>query len=68
MGIGNKTKLQQLISYNWRLVEEDELFEGSKCPSLDDCQDELNYLEAICMNYLLTKIEDKDGNQVFRES
>ena len=57
MEIINKTKLQELINYCWKLAEDDEPFDAEKCPDLDGCQQELNKIETICMNYLLTKPE-----------
>ncbi len=55
MEITNKTKLQELINYIWKVVEKDEKFDAEKCPELDECQRELQQIETICMNYLLTK-------------
>ena len=54
MEITNKTKLQELINYCGKLAEDDEPFYAEKCPNLDDCQSELQQMETICMNYLLT--------------
>ncbi len=55
MEIKNETNLQKLINYVWKLIEENEQFDAEKCPSLDNCQEELHTMETICMNYLLTK-------------
>jgi len=55
MEITNKTKLQELINYIGTLIEEDEPIDAEKCPNLDECQYELNRIEIICMNYLLSK-------------
>ena len=57
MEITNKTKLQELINYIWKLIEDGETFDVEKCPELDECQRELHQMETICMNYLLTKKE-----------
>ena len=54
MEITNKTKLQELVDYCWGIFEKEEPFDAEKCPSLDECQQELHKMETICMNYLLT--------------
>lgn len=38
MEITNKTKLQELINYVWKLIEDNEPFDVEKCPELEDCQ------------------------------
>ena len=68
MGIGNKTKLEQLISYCYKVIEEDEEFSAENCPNLDECQEELNHMEVICMNYLFTKSKDDSGNYEYTRS
>ena len=57
MEITNKTKLQELINFSWKLIEDCESFDVEKCPELAECQRELHQMETICMNYLLTKKE-----------